>query len=420
MGNSSLSMPNVRCFDPNLSRNSVTPEYWEIHSISNAYSNNALGTAIVMLLFFVVGVPGNVLVIVSIIKEKLYKQATHTLLLNLAISDLLVCLLFMPFVIVTGFAGEFIFGSTDYVRCQFCQFEAVFTALTVFSVSMLAAITMDRFIFIKFPLRYDKVVKVRAVVIFVVIIWLVSIFESLLPIIGFGEISFSFSVTGCVINLFGEGKYTMNIYYMFFLLVLNLIPVGLVFVFNSWLACIVGKQIRVVYSTRWTIGNKEELKKYNQGLRKQIHRKKSKKQLVLVRVFGAILLSNIIVWMPLVFHTIVTQIVDPNMVPLGNYSFVGITFVMHSVLHPLIEGWMIPEIKSSIKTFLGVSFLQKQLKKLREQRIRKESVAISFDLPIQDRVDEEEGKCHGCCELCSVAMAMYSTSESSDSAPTTL
>ncbi len=196
---------------------------------------------------------------------------------------------------------------------------------------------------------------------------------------------------------------------MIFLLGLALTPVVLIIFFNIWLACIISKQINAVYRTRRSIiSSKEELKKYDQNLRKQIRRKKNRKQLGLVKAFGAILVSNIIMWMPLVFHTIVTLIVDSSQIPLGNYSFVYISFITHSVLHPLFEGWLIPEIRSSIKTFLGVSFLQKRWKRLREGKAREESNAVSYDLSAQDRVDDSEERCCGCCKLCRFAMAVDS------------
>ena len=396
MGNSSLSIPNVQCFDPNLSRNLVTPEFWEIHSINSTYSNNALGTAIVMLLFFIVGLPSNFLVIVSIVKEKLYKESTHILLLNLAISDLLVCFLVMPFTIVTGFAGEFVFGNSDYTRCRFCDFGAVFIALTIFSANIIAIISIDRFIYIKFPLRYNQLMRVPVVITVVIVFWIVSIFESLLPVIGFGQITFSFSTTACLLNLFGEGKYTMNMYYMFLVIGFAIIPVGLIIFFNIWLACIVSKQIKAVYGTIQSLGNNEELRKYNQSLRKQIH-KKRRKQLVLVKAFGAILLSNIIVWIPLVCHFISTLIVDPNLIPLGNYSFAYISLIMHSVLHPLIEGWIIPEIKSSIKTLIGITFLQSRW------RIHQSKL-------------EADDECR-CCQLCSLALAQQSEESTTSDCP---
>ena len=55
-----------------------------------------------MLLFFLVGVPWNLLVIGVIVKKKLFTRPSVMLMLNLAIVNLLVCLLVMPFTMFCG------------------------------------------------------------------------------------------------------------------------------------------------------------------------------------------------------------------------------------------------------------------------------------------------------------------------------
>ncbi len=92
-------------------------------------------------------------------------------------------------------------------------------------------------------------------------------------------------------------------------------------------------------------------------IQKRIHKQRNKKQFVLVRVFGA---ANVIVWMPILVLTITLAVVDGDAVPLGYYSFF---FFMHSVVHPLIEGCFIPEIKATIKKLMGISFCSKRFQK---------------------------------------------------------
>jgi hypothetical protein len=391
MGNSSLgSSSNVQCFDPNLSRDSVSPEFWDIKAVSPAFADNAIVTAFVILLFIIIGLPSNIIVIVSIIQQKLYREATHIMLLNLAISDALVCLLVMPLAVVAGFAGDYIFGNSDYVRCQVCQTGVIFIALTIFAVNILAAITLDRFMIFKFPLRYSRYVTASRVTIIVIILWIISIFESVLPLFGFGEVTFAFSLSVCTLNV-------IELNYVMMILLLNLIPVVIIIIFNIWIACIASKQVKTVYRTRRSFGNKEELRKYNQGLRKEIRKKKNRKQLVLVRAFGAILISTTIVWIPTVIHVVNTFIFSE--IPLGFYSFAFLSFIMHSVLDPVIEGCFIPEIKMSFKKVLGIVYIKTKVKKMLKRR--KESLALSFNLDLDD---EENGRCtRRCCELFNIA-----------------
>ena len=61
-----------------------------------------------MLLFFLVGVPWNLLVIGVIVKKKLYTDRPSVMLmLNLTIVNLLVCLLVMPFTIFFGVSVDY-------------------------------------------------------------------------------------------------------------------------------------------------------------------------------------------------------------------------------------------------------------------------------------------------------------------------
>ena len=356
MGNTSTSISSISCNVENLSRHSVTPEYWDSASISGEFSANSTAIAVILLLFLLVGLPANVVIIVNILHQKLYKEATHILLLNLAISDLLFCVLIIPINVTAGFAGGYIFGGSDYVRCQVCKTGVIFTALSVFSVNILGLISLDRFIFIKYPLRYNSLVTPRRLVVVVLVTWLISIFEAILPLIGFGEVKYAYSITTCAISLVGKSRAVKNIYYEVFLVAMNLIPISVIAVTNIWIVCIVRKQIRKVYRSRKSFASQEERREYDKGLHKEIRKRRNKKQLALIKAFGAILIGNLIVWTPLVIQIIVAlSISSVNLIPLGLYSFVYLTFVLHSIIHPLIEGIFIPDIKRTFKAVLGIS-----------------------------------------------------------------
>ena len=74
------------CASSNATSN-VTSELWVLPD-----KTSGLVTAIFLLLILAVGLPWNFLVTVIIMKERLYKQPTIVLLLNLVITDLLLLL----------------------------------------------------------------------------------------------------------------------------------------------------------------------------------------------------------------------------------------------------------------------------------------------------------------------------------------
>lgn len=337
---------NFSCFDSNLSRNSVTPEYWNSLDISDDLNNSTIFLAVALFLFLLVGLPSNVIIIVSIIQQNLYREPTHILLLNLAISDFLLCLLLMPLGMATGFASGYVLGDSDYVRCQVCQTGLVLTALTLIAVYILCLLSVDRFIFIKFPLRYNRYVTVPRVLVLVTLSWILAISLALLPLSGFGEIRYAFSVATCVVSFIGRSE---NIYYAIILVGQAIIPILITIVINIWIACTVRKKIKIVYKLRTSLYKAGDL-----SAQKQLQKRKKTKQFALVRVFGVMVLTNFIVWTPMVILTILLAIIEETRVPIWFYTFSYLSFFLHSILHPLIEGCFIPEIKMTFKNILGI------------------------------------------------------------------
>lgn len=392
MGNSSTSfLPAYSCFDANLSRSSVTPEYWDSFSINDDFRSSSIALAVIVLLFFLVGLPSNVIIIVSIIQQKLYREPTHILLLNLAISDSLVCLLVMPKVIVAGFAGSYIFGDSDFVRCQVCQSGLILVGLTLISMYTIGFLSVDRFVFIKFPLHYSRYVTPRRVFLVVAAAWLLSFSVALIPISGFGEYKYSYTTSSCILNLLGRTK---TIYYVGVLLVLNLVPVVVAVVSNIWIACFVRKEIQNVYRIRKTLSGSQQLRIQKLNMQKAVRRKKNRKQLTLIRVFGALLIACIVVWLPVVVHIILLQTVDPNNIPLGVYMLVYLCLILHSVLHPLIEGCFIPEIKIAFNNILGISSCKKCCHKS----------VVKRDAEMSTLSEDNTLNSGSCLDLCSFAV----------------
>ena len=337
------------CYDVNLSKTSVTPEYWDSHDISDDYRNSSIFTAVTMLLFLLIGLPGNAVIIVTIVKKRLYRQITHILVLNLAIADFLLCLVTMPLTVVAGFAGGYIFGSSDHTRCGVCQIGVLLTFFSVFSVKMICLISLDRFIFVRFPLYYDRFVTKKKVVVIVLVLWLIAVLEAIPPLFGFGEIKYAFSQSSCYLNFFP--KFRRGLYYSFILIALSVLPVVVTIVTTIWVACIARKQVRKIYGTRTGSTNHEPTE--DQAAVKRNKKKMMRKQLMLIRAFGSILVGNIIIWSPVVVFSVVFLTVDRFSIPLGIYTCTYISFVMHAVLHPIIEGCFIPEIKAAFVKLLG-------------------------------------------------------------------
>ena len=120
----------------------------------------------------IIGVFGNVTVIMYTIFLKKEKTATSYLVGNLALADLLVCLTFYPIWII-----EFvhILLNIDNDQDLFCKFSrATIWAFMFASITTLLAITVDRYLYIVKPLRYQFIVTHRRVFFAVAGIWIAA------------------------------------------------------------------------------------------------------------------------------------------------------------------------------------------------------------------------------------------------------
>ena len=120
----------------------------------------------------IIGVWGNIMVIIYTIFLSKEKTATSYLVGNLALADLLVCLTFYPIWII-----EFILTilNIDSDQDLFCKLSrsAIWSVLFA-SVTTLLAITVDRYLYIVKPLKYPLIVSKRRVFLTISGIWLTA------------------------------------------------------------------------------------------------------------------------------------------------------------------------------------------------------------------------------------------------------
>ena len=306
----------------------------------------------ILILLLLIGLPWNVLIIASIIKKRLYKQPTIILLLNLAITDLLVCLLVMPLNIVTGIAGGFIFGASDRVRCQVCQTGVIFTILILVSLFNLAIISVDRFIFIKAAMHYKKWITPIKMVIATILIWVLSILVSIPALVGFGEMRFSTAVGICTIAFSGETHITSNSNYLIFLAIVAVIPILTLAITNIWALCLIQKYLRK---------KKKSMKETKLTHRKSFHKEMRKKhnvmQVKLVKIYTAIFVTNIITWLPMLARLVIGAVEETDEYSQAvriSGSLAYIALISQSVVHPIVQASLIGDVRKNIKAFFKI------------------------------------------------------------------
>lgn len=127
--------------------------------------------ALVLVLFPLLTVFGNVLVILSVTKERSLQSVTNYFIVSLAVADLLVAVLVMPFAVYLLVEhGRWDLGQTV---CDF--YIAMDVTCSTSSIFNLVAICIDRFIAITQPIKYAKHKNSRRVVFTITVVWIVSL-----------------------------------------------------------------------------------------------------------------------------------------------------------------------------------------------------------------------------------------------------
>ncbi|KAF1420878.1 D(1A) dopamine receptor, partial [Spheniscus mendiculus] len=120
---------------------------------------------------------GNTLVCAAVIRFRhLRSKVTNFFVISLAVSDLLVAVLVMPWKAVAEIAGFWPFGS-------FCNIWVAFDIMcSTASILNLCVISVDRYWAISSPFRYERKMTPKAAFIMISVAWTLSVLISFIPV----------------------------------------------------------------------------------------------------------------------------------------------------------------------------------------------------------------------------------------------
>jgi len=338
------------CVDPELSRTNVMEEVWMLGSNETGHEIAVFAGAVMQTLFVTVGVPWNFVVLVAILMSKLYKKSTYILLLNLVVADTLVYIFVLPFNIHSSFNLGFTIGNSDFVRCGFCHaVVTVILALVYISLFTLAVMSMDRFIYIKWPLHYNRYITTKKTLISLSAVWLLCLAVAVLPSLGIGEIKFSNIVSSCSLLTRGHGRYVENNKFIIILVVLGLFPFCTTVICNVWI-------VVIVYKTAHGKFNKkvETNKTFNRSstIRRNTERKikldYQKQQMHLVRLFGALFVATFFTWVPTIVIALVSVSIGYEKIPYYLNIVQYVAYVSQPAIHPMLETCIDAKLRASV------------------------------------------------------------------------
>lgn len=309
------------------------------------------------LLIAVLAILGNVLVCWAVYLNSNLQNVTNYFMVSLAVADIAVGLLAIPFAITisTGFCASF-YG---------CLFIACFVlVLTQSSIFSLLAIAIDRFIAIRMPLRYNALVTGSRAKGIIAICWVLSFIIGLTPMLGWHKYTLGGTVPSqnnsqnCselkMACLF-ESVVTMEymVYYNFFACVL--VPLLLMF----------GIYLKIFMAARRQLKQMENKVVHGERsrsiLQKEVHAAKS--LAFIVGLFA-------VCWLPL--HIVNCYILFCPALPRPPLWLMDLAILMshaNSVVNPLIYAYRIREFRHTFRKIIGQHVL------CRKERFQQHSAA---------------------------------------------
>ena len=123
-------------------------------------------------IIFMLGISGNSLVVYVVCRSKAMQSVTNVFIMNLALSDILMCLLAVPFTPLSFFLDNWTFGK---FLCHLVPFS-LGTSVNVSTLTSLA-IAIDRYFVIVHP--FKPRMKLGVCILLIAVVWIVAISISL-------------------------------------------------------------------------------------------------------------------------------------------------------------------------------------------------------------------------------------------------
>lgn len=157
----------------------------------------ALLTALVLSIIIVLTIIGNILVILSVFTYKPLRIVQNFFIVSLAVADLTVALLVLPFNVAYSILGRWEFG------IHLCKLWLTCDVLCcTSSILNLCAIALDRYWAITDPINYAQKRTVGRVLLLISGVWLLSLLISSPPLIGWNDWPDEFtSATPCELTM---------------------------------------------------------------------------------------------------------------------------------------------------------------------------------------------------------------------------
>ena len=313
-------------------------------NISSTINGPAL--AVALGIEMVLGIIANLFVIIfSFWNTKTLKKSSTIFLLFLAGANLFICVVYMPFQIITAAVQEWIFGKTVEVREGICIFVGyILSYATSVIYYILGAISFDRFLMIVKPITHRRFITPVVVIIIVISIAIFIALYAALPFFGIGVFTFSPTVFTC-----GSSWEGQRLRFIIALLV-GAIPTVTIIITSGWTFLFTKKFIKSDYQQR----RKSIRTKDGGEYQKNLYERRMKK---LIGIFGMLLIFNTISVLPFILVGTIGSVVGYSKIPDPIYGIILFLYFLNNIANPLIQCYFRPELKKTLIACIRYIFM---------------------------------------------------------------
>ncbi|XP_061473409.1 melatonin receptor type 1A-like [Rhineura floridana] len=168
--------------------------------------------AIVLIVTIAVDILGNLLVILSVYKNKKLRKAGNAFVVSLAVADLLVALYPYPLALIAIFHDEWVMG---YLHCQVSGFLMGMSVIG--SIFNITGIAINRYCYICHSLKYDKVFSLNNTLCYVGVVWSLTLL-AIIPNLFVDSLKYDPRVYSCTFAQSVSSLYTIMVVTVHFFL----------------------------------------------------------------------------------------------------------------------------------------------------------------------------------------------------------
>ncbi|XP_029442807.1 melatonin receptor type 1A [Rhinatrema bivittatum] len=177
----------------------------------------ASALAAILIFTIVVDVLGNLLVILSVCRNKKLRNAGNRFVISLAIADLVVAIYPYPLVLTSIFHKGWNLG---YLHCQISGFLMGISVIG--SIFNITGIAINRYCYICHSLKYDKLYSDKNSLCYIILIWMLTLI-AIIPNLFVGSLQYDPRVYSCTFAQSVSSAYTIAVVFFHFILPISIV-----------------------------------------------------------------------------------------------------------------------------------------------------------------------------------------------------